>query len=282
MTREPQFIDLLEGYLDDFEGPTPLPDVTRDAVRAQLPSTHQRPAWWPGWRFPEMNNSVRIAIAGVAVMVVALLGVQLFAPGAGVGEPTTATPDPTPAASTETATVVIGEGFLSHARVTTSVPDGWDLDANFANKDGRIGFSAWTTPGVYDDPCSWADEDMDFSATPTAEEILAALIAQPGRDPSTPTETTLGGWPAMRVELRVPDTLDISTCDQGRYKAWTDLSDPPGGNWNHESGQFDVIHVVDVDGGPVVIDNWYHESTSGPDLGELEGVLEAMVIDFQD
>jgi hypothetical protein len=187
--------------------------------------------------------------------------------------------------SVEAGSIVIGEGFLTHAQVTTPRPEGWTLEANFANKDGTeadgMGYSAWTTAGVHADPCHWTDDDMDFSSRPTVDDIVAALVAQPGRDPSTPEESTLGGWPAMRLELRTPSDLDLSTCDQGKYKAWTDLSDPSGGNWNHQSGQFDVVYVVDVDQGPVIVNAWYRDPTSSADLGELEAVLDAMVIDFQ-
>ena len=286
MTRDPELIGLIEGYLDDFEGHTPLPDATRDAIRARLPSTPQRPAWWPGWRFLDMNTITKYALAAAAAVVVALGGFQLLQPTRGLGAADTtplADPTPTVAATPAVAPIVIGDGLLSHVQVSTVRPEGWSLESNFAGKETGtlgIGFSAWTNVGVHRDPCAWEDDVL--SANPTVEEIVAALVAQPGRDPSTPTTTTLGGWPAMRVELRVPSTLDISSCDQGRYKAWTDLSDPNGGNWNHVSGQFDVIYVVDVDGGPVIIDDWYHASTSDSDLGELEAVLESMVIDVQD
>ncbi len=290
MTRDSDLIGLLEDYLDDFEGHTPLPDATRDGIRARLPSTTQRPAWWSGWRFPEMNNTVRMGLAGAAVLVLAILGIQFLAPGGGIGGPSEATPtvDPTPSETSEAATFVIGEGILSHAEVTAPKPDGWTLHwPNFANKDGTapdgMGFSAWTTDAVYPDPCQWMDDVVELSTPPTVDEIVAELVAQTGRDPSTPTEVTLGGWPATRLELSTPADLDLSTCDQGKYKTWTDVSDPSGGNWNHQGGrQFDVIYVVDVDRGPVVIDAWYRPATSEEDLAELESVIDAIVIDLRD
>ena len=282
MTRDSELIGLIEGYLDDVEGHTYLPDSSRDAIRAQLPSTTQRPPWWPGWRFPDMNTMMKYGLGAAAAVVVAILGVQLFGSGAGIGCPPAATPTvaPTPTAEPE-AMLVIGEGMLTDAEVTTPKPDGWTLEANFANKDGTatdgIGYSAWTTVAVHADPCRWADDDMSSSAVPTVEDIVAGLLEQRGRDPRPPTQVTLGGWSATRIELITPAELDISTCDQGRYKAWTDVSDPEGGNWNHQSGQYDVVHVVDVDGTPVVIDAWYNPSTSAADLAELESLLAAMV-----
>ena len=38
------------------EGATALPDRVLDTVLDQLPATPQRRAWWPAWRFREMNN----------------------------------------------------------------------------------------------------------------------------------------------------------------------------------------------------------------------------------
>ncbi len=84
MTRNDDFIGQLESYLDDYQGNTPLPDDVRDAIRAELPSTHQRPAWWPARRSPEMNNAMKLGLAAAAVVVAALLGYNyLLAPSVG-------------------------------------------------------------------------------------------------------------------------------------------------------------------------------------------------------
>jgi hypothetical protein len=286
MSSDPETTRIVRSWLED--GVTQLPDTVLDAVLDDLPSTHQRRQRWTAWRFSDMNSTVRIALAGAAIVVVAILGVQYLAPSGGFGgspEPTP-TVEPTPSASTEAAKIVIGDGLLAHAEVTTPRPDGWVLESNFAHKEGTdagsIGFSAWTMNAVYPDPCRWTDGVAELSDPPTVDEIVDALVAQPGRDPSTPTETTLGGLPAIRLELVTPANLDISTCDEGRYKTWTDLADPMGGNWNHQSGQLDVIYVVDMDRGPVVIDAWNNLPTSDADLAALEGVLDAMVIEYQE
>lgn len=94
MTREPDFIGLIEDYLDDFEGMTPLPDATRDAIRARLPATPQRPAWWPGWRFPEMNTTTKYAIGTAAVVVLAIASFAVMNAGnVGAGPAPTDSPD---------------------------------------------------------------------------------------------------------------------------------------------------------------------------------------------
>ena len=98
MTRDDDFIGQLEGYLDEYEGSTPLPDEVRDAIRAELPSTQQRPAWWPAWRFPEMNSFAKFGLAAAAVVIAALLGFNyLVAPN--IGGPGLDDPSPTPTPS---------------------------------------------------------------------------------------------------------------------------------------------------------------------------------------
>ena len=52
MTHNDEFIGQLESYLDEYEGSTPLPEDVRDAIRAELPLTRQRPPWWPARRLP--------------------------------------------------------------------------------------------------------------------------------------------------------------------------------------------------------------------------------------
>ena len=101
MTRDPDFIGLLEGYLDEFEGHTPLPDATRDAIRARLPSMTQRPAWWPGWRLPEMNTMTRVGLGAVAaIAAVAIVSITALN-GGNVGAAPVPTEEPDTAFTSE-------------------------------------------------------------------------------------------------------------------------------------------------------------------------------------
>ena len=79
------------------EGVTALPDRVLDAVLDQLPATSQRRPWWPARRFREMNQALKLAIAAAAVVVVALVGINLM-PGSGVvgGPAPSLTPSPSP------------------------------------------------------------------------------------------------------------------------------------------------------------------------------------------
>ena len=101
MTRDDEFIGQLESYLDEFEGDTPIPDATRDAIRAELPSIRQRPARWPGWRFPDMNKPAMLAMAVAAVLVVAFLGIRFLGTDLNIGVPGIDDPGVGPPASTD-------------------------------------------------------------------------------------------------------------------------------------------------------------------------------------
>ena len=87
MTHNDEFIGQLESYLDEYEGNTPLPEAIRDAIRAELPSTQQRPAWWPARTFSAMNNMAKLGLAAAAVVVAALLGFRFLVPGTGWAGP---------------------------------------------------------------------------------------------------------------------------------------------------------------------------------------------------
>ena len=96
MTREHDFIGLVEEYLDEHGGNTPLPDAARNAIRAQLPSTQQRPAWWPARRIPEMNSMIRTGLAAAAVVIVAALGIGVAARDVGISFDVAPTDSPAP------------------------------------------------------------------------------------------------------------------------------------------------------------------------------------------
>ncbi len=109
MTRTDEFIGLLQDYLDSFEGPTPMPDALRDAIRAELPFTRQlRPVPGPRRMLSMFNAVPRPALIGLVVVLavgVSLLGYGLLRGPAGVGTPSpTAIASPTPVAPTPVAT----------------------------------------------------------------------------------------------------------------------------------------------------------------------------------
>jgi len=83
---------------------------------------------------------------------------------------------------------------------------------------------------------------------------------------------------ALRIDLSVPAALDISTCDKGEFRSWTEWHSN-GANSHNAGGQLDSVYMVDVDRRPLVIDASHMPATSQADLAELKAILASMIID---
>ena len=267
-------------------------DRVLDAVLDQLDTTPQRRAtWWPARRFPEMNNSAKLALAAAAVVVAALLGIQFLGPGQNVGAPDLDDPDPS-AATTPSASPrpLFLEGELEPGTYSvtrqdwTPVPFSFTVPAGWANRIGFItkhaGESAevmltpWIVTHIYADACHW--EGTLFEVGMTADEMAAALAAQGTREVSGPTDVTLGGYPAKQIELGVPAGLDVNTCDDGGMRGWPASASDETTGWIPRPGQTEVVYIIDVDGARVLIGTTLGPDASAQDVTELEGVIASI------
>lgn len=178
-------------------------------------------------------------------------------------------------------------GCADYARIGFTLPDGWATSEGLVykhlNEPGEVAFSVWTVGSVYLEPCEWSDSAVaelldihDHSRVPALGST--ALANQAGRAAKPQTEVMLGGQLALRVELSVPADLDISTCDRGEYRSWSEWDVADGANSHHAAGQVDVVYVVDVDRRPLVIDASHMPAASPEDVAELEAILDSMHI----
>jgi hypothetical protein len=139
MTRDDDFIGQLEGYLDEYEGMTPLPDAVRNAVRAQLPNTKQTGPIAGLIRDLNMNNlsaSVRYGLVAAVVVIAAIIGFRLIS-NANVGsdEPTP-TSGPSHVSGVPYAEVgpLTAGSYAAHFEppLTFTVPPGWSTGLSSA------------------------------------------------------------------------------------------------------------------------------------------------------
>jgi hypothetical protein len=307
MSTDRDVTRIVRSWLED--GPTALPDRVLDSVLDQLPATSQRRARWPARRLREMNTFAKFAVAAAAVVVVAIVGINLVPRSGGIGG-SGASPSPSPSAAptvTPTPTATIAEfpgysndvaagtylwraGGATPADITFTIPDGWISRYGIPHKGrdgpGEIAVGNWIIANVYADPCQWQGSLLDPPVGPTVDDLATAVAAQNGRTASPPTDVTLGGYPAKRIDLSLPANLDITACDQGVVRFWsspgdTALSWPGLGDPEARSpraGQTNVVYIVDVDGSRLVIDTWHMPGTSSSDLAELESILASMRI----
>lgn len=105
MRENHEFIGLVEDYLAEFDGDTPLPGRVVDAIHAELPQTRQVKAG-PGFmRMPSMLSTVSsrapLGIAAAVIVVAVVIGASFMNRGTDqgvVGGAPTPTPTLTPAA----------------------------------------------------------------------------------------------------------------------------------------------------------------------------------------
>jgi hypothetical protein len=294
----PRDVDRL---LDSFlrEGPMELPDSSFDQVRARVDETRQR-AVLGSIGVPDMNNNiVRVGLAAAAVVVIAIIAINLL-PGLNVGNSPTPSPSVEPseaAPSAEPSTAAgLPEGphlFASgqgnepgteHPPLTVTIPaPGWDGDVNGAiltkNHDGPEGAGMIIFAGqeylVFGDPCSW--ETTPDTTVTTVDEFIAALSSQASRDASEPVDITMDGYTGKAITLHAPDDADFGQCDQGIYGTWNCAPEGPPEpcGFVGAPGETSTEYVLDVDG---VLMAWHtsHGVNAPADLvAEVEAIVQS-------
>jgi hypothetical protein len=166
-----------------------------------------------------------------------------------------------------------------------SVPE---PDGRLPEPDGRLPESAFiahfTTRGihVYQDPCQW-EYNLPHPPATTADEIAAALSAQPSRDASDPVDVTVGGYPGKVVTLHVPDDAGyadgFTDCFRGVYASYTygdhDADGSLPSRWHQGPGQIDTFWIVEVDDAIVIIDAMYRADTPADRIQEMRAIAES-------
>jgi hypothetical protein len=290
MTRQDDFIDQLEGFLDEFEGNTPLPGEVRDAIRAQIPSIQQRPAWWPARRFPSMNNTAKFSVAAAVVAVAALLGFNyLVAPNIGspgLGDPTpslTPIPTPTPAVfdeQPEGEVVAPGSYLITEVepfRITVTVPDGWQnvrVPGLLWGEGVVLGF--WYVDNVFVDPCASDLGLLDPAVGPTVDDLATAFGNVPGLEATSPTDVTVDGFAGKQMELTATAAWD--GCFGNEAVLWPidggpDAKPPP------DPGDLERLWILDVNGDRLVISSTVTPDASDEVQGELEAIFASVQIE---
>lgn len=222
--RDPDAI--LAAWLDG--GPTELPDITRRAIVAALPTTPQaRRGPVAPWRYPQMNAFSRVA---AAVLVAALaLGGAVYLLGRStpsVGSPTATPKDsPSPTTAPPPPTQLPTSGLVPFTSAeygyTISVPKGWGVRAATRMLDG-------TELPLVDSAAvdKLAAGDFPRSGAPVGSVLIAASV--------TPRGATVGSWtadtadatcgaPASRQDIKIDGetaTLSIYAACYDAFHQW--------------------------------------------------------------
>ena len=271
MTRDDDFIGQLEGYLEEFEGITPLPDGIRNAVRAQLPRTNQIGPVSGLMRYLTLNRPIKIALAAAAAVVLALVGYGLFAGGNVGHQPSqslsgTPSPSPTPIRSpvsfpdpgVSNKSIPAGRVVVDGAfpiKVSFDAPVGWvatDLTTGRASlQKGPVEVNFVIVDDVSADPCrasGWLSPPLG----PTVDEFVTAITDWPGFQTTNLRDIRLGGMAGKALTLT--NHIDMATCDS--QAGLVQLSHAHGsdvGIFAILGDQEERFWVLDVDGTRLVV-----------------------------
>lgn len=296
MTREDDFIGQLEGYLDEYEGMTPLPDPIRNAIRAQLPTTRQIGPIAGLMRDIHMSTNLKLGLAAAAVVVAAILGFRYLS-GPNVGNEPEASPSPSvapsAAASPKPLPTAVGTALRPGTYFLTSFPVHLSVDVPtfeapaewFAGcADGgvleqSVCFRPTPTAGVFAvgfplvdnvvaDPCSGVL--LDPPVGPTVDDLVSAISNLEGFEATAPLDVTVDGFhgkqlAVTRVSPAVPD------CGS----TWAS-----GARVNvMGSGEANLVRILDVDGVRIVLTGAYDPAASEADLTTIQQLFASVNIE---
>jgi hypothetical protein len=223
-----------------------------------------------------------------AILVVALVGINLISPGnGGVGQPApTPTPSPTPTplalgtgsapGSLEPGTYAIADPFL--VPLTVSVPAGWT-----GNIGGPYHVQLEPSSGqgvflsifdkVYADPCHYNQGLLSPLPGPTVDDLATALAGVPGLQATTPTDVTVAGYQGKQLTLTAPASFAGCTLSPDGYLVW-EL--PLGARKTMNPNERDRVWVLDVGGQRLVIDAPESPGETAQARAEVQGVLDSL------
>ena len=269
-------------------------DRVLQIVLSQLDTTPQRRPFWRAWRSPTMNSPVRYAIAGAAVLAVALIGYQFLprntgVPGAQLSAPPSATAVTQPSAAPEPSgtgltrppngpvppgTYLMGTG----PTVLVTIPSGWVYnDEELRKHEGEPNevalFVYRAGVSVFADACQ--SEGTEEPVGPTAADLIAALQRQKNSEVSDPVDVTLAGLPASRFEVSAPVDLDITECSIGSLQIWVD----EGGSYLAGvglEGSAATILVADSADGRLLLFPEEGDASAADDIAERDAMIASM------
>lgn len=163
-----------------------------------------------------------------------------------------------------------------------TMPSGW-VSENFGrtvskhpDQPHEMGWNPYVIDKIFSDACS-ADDESEVDVGPSVDDLVEALLSQPGPAASSPVDITMDGYHGKRVDLTVPAGFAPGTC---RLEVGLQL-------WKDRGGKHQVllddgtisVYVVDVGGERFVIATQYREGSSEEDIAEMEAIIASIEIE---
>jgi hypothetical protein len=261
-----------------------------------------------------MTLYTRLAAAAAAVIVIGIVGYNLLPRSSAPAGLSAATPTVSPAIATPSAPpiLILHEGSLTPGRyrlrplsnispmtIDINVPEGWSGFPDWAvlgpvgtDAPAGTGVGFLSAEGLFSDPCHWdakgdgtLPQEGDVAVGPSAAELADALVANGSYTASRPSDTTVDGYPAKRLDLRLPGGIDLQGCDngagsdKGAYFVWGTRH--AGGSDLFAQGPSNLWHlwIVDVNGDRLVIVITDYDGTPSPDQAAARAIVASVTIE---
>jgi hypothetical protein len=141
----------------------------------------------------------------------------------------------------------------------------------------EIGLYAVVVDAIYSDACQGSTGEL-LEVGPSVDDLAVALLEQPGPAATAPVRTTLGGYPATRIDLTLPQAFDLTPCNLGDVGLQVWYSPPADKYFVLGPGSRMSVYIVDVDGQRHVFLAG-GVATSDADWRELQTVLDSIRIE---
>jgi len=233
-------------------------------------------------------------------MVALLLTIVTGCTDAATGEPEVSTPPTTPADGLDTTTTPFAEtdepvavepgtyripgSEWSTAAYTVTFPEGWTVQYGHVflkdseNPDG-FGFYAVDPDEIYADACKGSNGQLE-EVGPSVDDLATTLLHQSGPKAKGPITTTLGGYPATRIDLAVPKGFDLEPCNVKDVGLQVWYSAPADKYFVLLPDGIMSVYIVDVDGTrQTFVTGPRGPATSNEDAGELQAILDSIRIE---
>jgi len=235
--------------------------------------------------------------SGRALAVAVLLTILTACTGAATGESQVSTPSATVADGLDATTppfadtakpVAVDPGTYripssewSAADFTVTFPEGWTVQYGhvFLKDSGHadgFGFDAVDPDEIYADACEGSNGQVE-GVGPGVDDLATALLQQSGPKTRGPIETTLGGYPATRIDLAVPKGFDLKPCNVKDVGLQIWYSVPADKYFVLLPDGIMSVYIVDVDGSrQTFVTGPRGPATSEKDARELQAILDSI------
>jgi hypothetical protein len=274
------------------DGPVVMSDRAVQAALDEVHLTRQRRPLWTTWRNAPVNpNLVRLAATAAAVVLVAVIGVNLL-PG---GNPPGGQPTNSPNVTTSPASSLTAEpSAVARAvditydpypfRLSLTLPAGWEgTDGDFVvqkpysgDPPRTLAIATWIVGNVYTDGCQWEGSLLNPPLGPSVDDLANALSGLEDRETTVPVDVVLDGFAGKELEMTIPD-IDFATCDNSEFRSWVDPTGIP--RFHQGPLEHSRILILDVDGTRVLIFGRNFPASSAADVAALNQLIDTIQIE---